>query len=167
MISIAYDLQTPFMGREPAIYRSGNNPKLTTTRPSGNSYEISWKEQPQASTLILIPLSISELLEAINALDLDEDEDVKPTEYAKTLARKLLTMAPVGLNAHFSKSRVTVGPSGGLRLSWSNFDKEVRLICGGSYANKTYLYREQGDWTSVSEQKDGYQLAEWLRWLEA
>jgi hypothetical protein len=104
-------------------------------------------------------------LRRIEELLREENEDDRPSDYAYGVVLKVLLVAARELSLKFPRASVSVGPNRGLRVTWSRGPKEVRLICGGSAANRSYIYSESGSQHGVEFIVDGRQLAQHLRWV--
>ena len=83
---------------------------------------------------------------------------------AASCALKVLAEAARELSLDFPRASVSVGPNRGIRVTWSRGHGEVRLICGGSVANKSYIFSESGSQHGVEYIIDGKHLAQHLRW---
>lgn len=103
-------------------------------------------------------------LDRIADLNNEPDEEDRPSDYAKGTALKALAETARELALAFPRASVSVGPNRGLRITWSRGPGEVRLVCGGSIDNKSYIYTEFGKDHSVGYVVDGRQIAERLRW---
>lgn len=101
----------------------------------------------------------------VQALREGGDEDDRPTEYAISCALRTLQSAARLLRLGFPRASASVGPSGGIRLTWSYGRKEVRFVCGGAAANKSYIYSECGADHDVDHTIDGNRLAQHLAWV--
>ncbi|MEK7407587.1 MAG: hypothetical protein AAB225_21115 [Acidobacteriota bacterium] len=101
----------------------------------------------------------------IEELREEEDEEDRPSEYACEVALELLRKAARELRLEFRRAGVSVGPGGGLRITWSSGAREVRLICGAGPTNKTYVYSESRDGHAVDYAVNGAMLARYLRWV--
>ena len=106
-------------------------------------------------------------LERIEALRHESDEDDRPTDYSYRMSLDLLKEVATDLKTEFSRAIAAVGPGRGLRVTWSLGTRQVRLICGGSPSNKTYIYIESNSEHNVDYQVTGSRLATYLRWLSA
>jgi hypothetical protein len=100
----------------------------------------------------------------IDELKSEADEEDRPSDHARGCALKVLAETARELSLEFPRASVSVGPNRGLRITWSRGYGEVRLVCGGSAANKSYIYSESGSQHSVEYVVDGRRLAQHLRW---
>jgi len=103
-------------------------------------------------------------LERIEELKSEPDEEDRPSDYAHGCALKVMAEAAHELSLDFPRASASVGPNRGLRITWSRGHGEVRLVCGGSADNKSYIYSESGSQHSVEYVVDGKRLAQHLRW---
>lgn len=113
-----------------------------------------------------IQITQNRLLELLR--EEDEDEDLlKPTNYAFDKAWNLVENASKVLKKKFPKAWVSTDGEGGIRLTWSKLqsEAEVRLICGATPEKRTYIYNEQGAKYGVIEQVSASSLSQWLTWL--
>jgi hypothetical protein len=105
----------------------------------------------------------------LKLLQEEEDEDglLKPTPYAFDKTWNLLKGASKSMKEKFPKAWVTTDGKGGIRLTWSNPDAktEIRLICGATLENQTYIYHEQGNEYDVVEYVSASSLSYWLTWF--
>jgi len=95
----------------------------------------------------------------------DEDLPEYPTDEAVGWAIGLLSTAGQILGENFPRGSAAVGEDGGVRITWSRGDKEVRLVCGGTRENRSYIYFEDGPVYGVDDVVTGMRLAEFLMWL--
>lgn len=100
----------------------------------------------------------------IEELRSEADEEDRPSDHAHGYALKVLAEAARELRLDFPRASVSVGPNRGLRITWCRGQGEVRLVCGGSAANKSYIYSESGSQHSVEYAVDGKRVAQHLRW---
>jgi hypothetical protein len=100
----------------------------------------------------------------IKELKIEEDEEDRPSDYAHNGALKVLADTARELSLDFPRASVSVGPNRGLRITWSRGRGEVRLVVGGSAANKSYIYSESGSQHGFEYVVDGKRLAQHLRW---
>lgn len=102
-------------------------------------------------------------LERIDELRQEEREDDRPSDHGYFAVKKVLAEAARELSLRFPRASVSVGPYRGLRVTWSFGTAEVRLIIGGSAANRSYIYWELGTHHGVVHSVDGRHLAHHLR----
>jgi len=100
----------------------------------------------------------------IEELKSEAAEEDRPSDDAYGCALKVLAEAARELSLDFPRASVSVGPNRGIRVTWSRGHGEVRLICGGSVANKSYIFSESGSQHGVEYIIDGKHLAQHLRW---
>jgi hypothetical protein len=119
---------------------------------------------PSVATTSITSGHYSRLIESIRALILEDEED-RPTDFASAFAFEVLAGAAERLAMDFPAACVTVGPAGSLRISWTDGGRHVRLICGGSAQNKTYIYFEDKQRHGAIEKFDADNLASILGWM--
>src|ERR1700692_574210 len=100
----------------------------------------------------------------IEELKSEADEEDRPSDDAHGCALKVLAETARELSLDFPRASVSVGPNRGRRITWSRGYGEVRLVCGGSAANKSYIFSEFGSQHSFDYVVDGRRLAQHLRW---
>ena len=100
----------------------------------------------------------------VEELKSEADEEDRPSDHAHGRVLKVLAETARELGLDFPRASVSVGPNRGLRITWSRGHGEVRLVCGGSAANKSYIYSESGSQHGVEYVVDGKRLAQHLRW---
>ena len=101
----------------------------------------------------------------IEELRQEENEDDRPSDHAHDLALKVLVEAARELGSRFPSASASVGANRGLRVTWSYGRREVRLVCGGSTADRSYIYAESGPAHGIEYIVDGSHLAQHLRWV--
>jgi hypothetical protein len=94
----------------------------------------------------------------------EEHEEDRPSDHAYSCALKVLAEAARELRLDFPRASASVGPNRGLRITWSRGYGEVRLVCGGSADNKSYIYSESVSQHGIEYTVDGRHLAQHLRW---
>lgn len=107
------------------------------------------------------------LLSRINALmtrEEDEDEEDIPSDYAYNLVSDLLTEAYSLIKTVFPRGSASES-SGGIRVTWVNKNKEVRLVVPAQPNRNSYIYQESSDQYSLIEKASAIDLSYWLKWL--
>jgi hypothetical protein len=90
-------------------------------------------------------------LDEIRAL-LDEDEEQdRPSVEACERTVALLREAAQRLGMTFPRAIAVSGPGASVRLLWIMDQKELRVMIGGSMANRSYLYWRTGSKSGVDE----------------
>jgi hypothetical protein len=123
--------------------------------------------EPSVATISITSADYRRLMDSIRKLMLEEEEDDRPTFFATDLASSILSRTAEKLALDFPGAYANAGPEGSLRISWACHGGHVRLICGGSPRNKTYIYLERGKFHDVAEKITADGLASSLRWLMA
>jgi len=103
-------------------------------------------------------------VQRITALNCEEEAEDRPSDFALQRTLSVVEQAARDLQLNFPRAIVAVGHNRSLRLLWSSEGREVRLVVGGSPANKTYLYWESAGQHRVDYSVDGVRLARLLRW---
>jgi len=132
---------------------------VTITRPA-EAYQASSAASSRTITSGEYVVTLTRIAE----LDSETDEDDRPSEYARDNALRVLAETARDLALTFPRASASVGPNRGLRLTWSRGPGEVRLVCGGSADNKSYIYAEYGKDNTVDYTVNGRHVAEHLRW---
>jgi hypothetical protein len=99
----------------------------------------------------------------------EEDEDdygvAKPSAYAYGTALALVAEAARLIGDRFTRASASIDDRGGIRLTWTRPQAEVRLVCTHQSDKPTYLYHEAGDEYGVEYDVSASALAHWLDWL--
>ena len=110
--------------------------------------------------------TLSRVRELRDEPESNEDLPAKPTDTAFEMSVRLLRTAAQLLHEDFPRGSASVGNDGGVRVTWSRGEStEVRLICGGTTENRSYLYFESNGDYGVDEEMTGMRLASYLKWL--
>jgi vacuolar-type H+-ATPase subunit I/STV1 len=99
----------------------------------------------------------------------EEDEDdygvAKPSAYAYGTALALVSEAARLMGNRLTRASASTDDRGGIRLTWTRPEAEVRLVCAHQSDKQTYLYHEAGDEYGVEYDVSASALAHWLDWL--
>lgn len=99
----------------------------------------------------------------------EEDEDdydvANPSAYAYGTALTLVAEAARLMGDRFTRASASIDDRGGIRLTWTRPQAEVRLVCAHQSDKPTYLYHEAGDEYGVEYDVSASGLAHWLDWL--
>ncbi len=106
----------------------------------------------------------ADLLELL-ADDEDDEEQIKPTEYAFSRSLRLLLDTQALRLQSFPRASVTADFNGGIRLQWKANDRQLRVVIPSHVDGHHYLYHESGDLFEAMDDPSPVTLAEWLRWL--
>jgi hypothetical protein len=105
----------------------------------------------------------------LQALLEEEEEDdygvAKPSAYAYGTALALVSEASRLMASPFRKASASTDDRGGIRLTWSIPEAEVRLVCAHQSDKPTYLYHEVGNEYEVERDVSASTVAHWLDWL--
>lgn len=117
-----------------------------------------------ADLIVLRPLSLRRLTSLLDNDDEDEGR-VGPTMYAFKKAFELIEEAEHIIGAGPSSSPV-VDSEGGIRITWRNGDKQVKLVCPATREAEVYIYHASPDGNALKNRNiTGAALAERLDWL--
>jgi hypothetical protein len=133
------------------------------------TFEMPWR-QVAPSTAASEELTSREYVitwDQIEELRREEEQEDRPSDIAYQRALTILRQAARQLGRNFPQAIVATGPDRSLRLLWSCGRREVRLVIGGTPANKTYFYRESAGHHEVDYIVNGTKLAGYLRWVLA
>ena len=89
----------------------------------------------------------------IQLLDLEEEDEqeiLRPTEYAFRTAMKFVVEGQDSMGNSFPKYSTGTDDQGSIRLAWQNIngDRRVRLFCPHSSDEKAYIYHMSGEYGS-------------------
>jgi hypothetical protein len=104
-------------------------------------------------------------LDEIRELLTEEDEDDRPSDLAFNRAMLLLRQAAERTGLKFPRAIAATGPGRSVRLIWMREQRKVRLMIGGSAANRSYIYWRKGPESGVDENIKPEYLAAYLEWL--
>ncbi len=104
-------------------------------------------------------------LDKMRELLAEEQEDERPTERAYESAIVLLRQTAERIGLKFPRAIAATGPGRSVRLIWMREQREVRLMIGGSVANRSYIYWRTGPASGVEENIKAEYLAAYLDWL--
>jgi hypothetical protein len=95
----------------------------------------------------------------------EEHEDDRPTDQAYNSAIVLLRQTAERIGLKFPRAIAATGPGRSVRLIWMREQREVRLMIGGSVANRSYIYWRTGPASGIDENIKPEYLAAYLDWL--
>jgi hypothetical protein len=105
-------------------------------------------------------------LEQIHALLAEEEPDDQPSPEAYERTMGLLRRTAERSGMKFPRAlAVATGPSRSVRLIWMREQKELRLMIGGTPANRSYIYWRTGTLSGIDENIDPEYLAAYFNWL--
>lgn len=100
---------------------------------------------------------------------LEEDDDdygvANPSNYAYGTALALISEAARLMDSPFKRASASTDDRGGIRLTWSRPEAEVRLVCAYQSDKPTYLYHEVGNEYEVERDVSVSTVSYWLDWL--
>ncbi|HEY9833199.1 MAG TPA: hypothetical protein V6D26_21785 [Stenomitos sp.] len=128
-----------------------------------DSIKIECKFDSEDKELNITFIRLQSLLEG------EEDEDdygaAKPSVYAYGTALALVSEAARLMSNRFARASASTDEKGGIRLTWTRPEAEVRLVCAHQSDKPTYIYHETGDEYGVERDVSASTLARWLDWL--
>lgn len=104
-------------------------------------------------------------LDKIRELLSEQDEDDRPSDLAYDRTIDLLRQTAERAGMKFPRAIAATGPGNSVRLIWMREQREVRLMIGGSAANRSYIYWRRGPESGVDENIKPEYLAAYLVWL--
>lgn len=138
----------------------------TSTRPSNlyRSHDLCLVERSPKPKL---PVSLFRLFSLLDENGEDDHGKVGPSQFAfKTAFMMIAEALPiVGKDIPSSPS---VDSQGGIRITWRNGDKTVKLVCPAAKDGTLYIYQSSSSGNSLRNQNvNTAVLAERLSWLSA
>lgn len=129
--------------------------------PGGASKPLS--SSTSASALTSLEYSLT--LDRVRILRSDEDDQDRPSDeaYERTVSLLRETARHVGMQ--FPSAIAATGPGRSVRLLWSSSEKELRLVVGGSAANRSYIYWRSAGRSGVDETIEAGRFAQYLSWI--
>lgn len=126
-------------------------------------------ENSSNKTLTSENAEVSITIARLQALLEEEEEDdygvAKPSLYAYGTALALVSEASRLMASPFRKASASTDDRGGIRLTWSIPEAEIRLVCAHQSDKPTYLYHEVGNEYEVERDVSASTVAHWLDWL--
>ncbi len=104
-------------------------------------------------------------LDRVRMLLTDEDEQDRPSAEAYARTIQLLRETAQQLGMQFPSAIAATGPGRSVRLLWSSDKKELRLVVGGSAANRSYVYWQEAGRSGVDETIHANRFARYLDWI--
>jgi hypothetical protein len=131
-------------------------------------------EPTQAASVSLIPAGFKpgfrRTLRSLDALVNEPEEDdefgpARPTDFAYRSAANLMRRA-ASLLAYFPAGTACTDSVAGIRLTWRQQTRQVRLVLAPVPLGRSYLYAQVGEQYQITEDISEDRLATWLKWLE-
>lgn len=94
-----------------------------------------------------------------------DDEFLRPTDQAFSLTCRLVRSAYSEIREFIPSLYAVADGDGGLRVRWTQGDKEIRLACHALSVEKTYIYHQRNSDYNVDYNINADKLVYWLRWL--
>lgn len=118
-----------------------------------------------AGIYIPIPISLQRLLDLLDENGEDDHGMIGPTQFAFKTASEFVLKAE-GMVGWDIKSAPVVDSEGGIRITWRNGNRQVKLICPATAKAPIYIYKSSPTRSSVlNENVSIAALAENLSWL--
>jgi hypothetical protein len=145
-------------------------PDWTATKPAAASYidRVGMAAHPRAAAVCQGD-SLSRL---VDLLDEDAEDDygrLGPTQYAFKTASRMVKRAEL-LCGGMLCSSPAVDSEGGIRVSWRQGDRQVKLICPANADGQMYIYHHDAstnDSTVRNQNVTAEALAETLSWMSS
>ena len=119
----------------------------------------------RAEVFVLLPLSLRRLISLLSEGGEDDHGQIGPSQFAFKNAFMLVADAISILGDDVPSSPV-VDSQGGIRITWRNGNKHVKLICPAERDAAVYIYQASGDGNSLRNQNvTAAVLADRLSWL--
>lgn len=114
-----------------------------------------------------ITLTLKRLVALLEENETDEYGILQPSQFAFTLAMRLVVDAYEAIGDRFPKASASTDEQGSIRLTWSKQSPEceVCLVCPATANEQAYLYHELGDNYGVERNLTASTLVQWLEWL--
>ncbi|MGI9073199.1 MAG: hypothetical protein ACR2JB_18240 [Bryobacteraceae bacterium] len=129
--------------------------------------ESTWTDSNAKRSHVLsrLPVSILRLLLLLEESGEDDHGQIGPTQFAFKTALLLVWYATQNLNEDVPGSPV-VDSEGGIRITWSRYNKQIKLVCPATSAGQLYIYQSSPSGSSVrNENVTAAVLADRLYWL--
>jgi hypothetical protein len=119
----------------------------------------------EASVLLRMPTSVLRMLSLLDENGEDDYGQIGPSQFAFKTAFMMVIDAIVLLDEDIPCAPV-VDSEGGIRITWSRYNKQVKLICPSSKDAPVYVYQSSPAGNSLRDQNvTASVLAEKLSWL--
>jgi hypothetical protein len=118
--------------------------------------------QPAKPISSPIATTLSRLVALLEADETDDYGVLRPTQSAFRSTMQLVIEAYDTLGDRFTKASVSTDEEGGIRVTWSKAEGEVRLVCPGQVEQAAYIYHELGADYAVEREVTGAGLVHWL-----
>jgi hypothetical protein len=121
--------------------------------------------QPAKPISSPIATTLNRLVALLEADETDDYGVLQPTQSAFRRTMQLVIEAYDTLGDRFTKASVSTDEEGGIRVTWSKAEGEVRLVCPAQVEQAAYIYHELGADYAVEREVTGAVLVQWLEWL--
>ena len=123
------------------------------------------KASSSSAAVALTSVEFGFTLERLRSLRSDDDEQDRPSDeaYHRTVGLLRETAKRVGMQ--FPAAMAATGPGRSVRLLWSNNEKELRLVIGGSATNRSYIYWRHAARSGVDDTVEAIRFAQYLNWI--
>jgi hypothetical protein len=118
--------------------------------------------QPAKPISSPIATTLNRLVALLEADETDEYGVLQPTQSAFRRTMQLVIEAYDTLGDRFTKASVSTDDEGGIRVTWSKAEGEVRLVCPAQVEQAVYIYHELGADYAVEPDVTGAGLVHWL-----
>ncbi|MEW5856828.1 MAG: hypothetical protein AB1861_05545 [Cyanobacteriota bacterium] len=114
-----------------------------------------------------LDITLARLQELLEEEDEDDYGVATPSAYAYGTALALVSEAARLIGDRFTRASASTDDRGGIRLTWTRPEAEVRLVCAHQSDKPTYLYHEAGNEYRVEHDVSASTLTHWLDWLNS
>jgi hypothetical protein len=119
----------------------------------------------KASVLFKLPISLSRLLALLDENGEDDYGQIGPSQFAFKTAYLIVFHAIILLGEDLPCAPV-VDAEGGVRVTWTRYNKQIKLICPSAKNASVYIYQSSPAGTSLRNQNvTPSVLADRLSWL--
>ena len=137
----------------------------TQTPPESYMHVVGMASAPQPSLGREIPVSLSRLVDLLDDNGEDDYGVIGPTQFAFKTAFRMIEKAEKIAGGEFSSSP-SVDAEGGIRVTWRNGDRQIKLICPSAPDLPMYVYQSSPEGSALRNQNVTVTaLAERLSWL--
>ena len=112
-------------------------------------------------------VTVSRVRELLSEPETDEYGISRPTPYAYHRALQLLEGASRQARHPIPRGSASTDSEGGIRVTWTRTNRELRLVVASSVERDSYIYYEAGDSYGVEAVSSSKDLARWVEWLVA
>jgi hypothetical protein len=123
--------------------------------------------RPARRVRVHLPISLSfqRLLDLLGERGKDDYGSIDPTQYAFKTASEFVLASEYMLGLGIRSSPV-VDSQGGIRITWRNASKQIKLVCPATSSDPIYIYESSPRGSTIyNKEVNHIKLAERLSWL--